>query len=48
MTTPPNLSVPAYRLVDMSNQDFTDPVPYLARFGIDAELVEETTMAEAA
>jgi hypothetical protein len=35
-------------LTNMSNQDFTDPVSYLARLGIEAQIVEETTMAEAA
>jgi len=45
-------------LIDMNNQDprdtttisniFGDPVGYLAQFGIDAELIAETTLPAAA
>jgi hypothetical protein len=53
-----NLSVAPRMLSDMSNQVtnetadieniFGDPVGYLAQFGIDAELIAETTLPAAA
>lgn len=53
-----NLSVPPLMLIHMNNQQledttsisniFGDPVGYLAQFGIDAELIAETTMPVAA
>lgn len=53
-----NLSVPPRMLMDMSDKDsnnvenatdiFSDPVGYLAQFGIDAELIAETTVPVAA
>lgn len=33
---------------DLGNIVFSDPVAYLARFGIEAEVVSETTMPAAA
>ena len=53
-----NLSQPLFMLTDMNNQDprdtsdissiFGDPVAYLANFGIDAELISETSLPAAA
>lgn len=53
-----NLSVPARMLTDMSNRDcndyetttriFSDPVGYLAEFGIDADLITDTIVPIAA
>lgn len=53
-----NLSVPPRMLTGMSNQAhndtetiesiFSDPVAYLARFGIDAELIAEPSLPVAA
>lgn len=58
MTTHQNLSVPARTLKVMSNAQFNDsetarivfedPVGYLARFGIEAEVVAETVLPAAA
>ncbi len=55
--TPGNLSVPGRRLIDMNTSNgpielaedvFGDPVAYLAAFGIDAELVADTSLPAAA
>ena len=53
-----NLSVPARMLTNMSNRDcndsettiriFSDPVGYLAEFGIDADLIADTIVPVAA
>jgi hypothetical protein len=53
-----NLSVPARMLTDMSNRDcndsettiriFSDPVGYLAEFGIDADLIADAIVPVAA